>query len=103
MVKYSEIRTRLKIEADRVVTDNSIAYLTHYFQNHKNGVSRHYKTPALNYLSLIKEDVYFVKEPQLQQYLPIKFDVPFPPRSIMISLLSTYLPVSAALEFLCKS
>lgn len=78
MVKYSTIKKKLKIEVDKT-TDNGLAHLTHYFQNHINGVSQHYKQYATDYLSLISEELNLVEEPQMQQLLPIQFDVPFPP------------------------
>ncbi len=36
---YSDIRKKLKIVVDKKTT-NEMAHLTHYFQNHKNGVSQ---------------------------------------------------------------
>lgn len=78
MVKYSTIKKKLKIEVERT-TDNGLAHLTHYFQNHVNGVSQHYKKPATEYLSQLSEELQLVEEPQMQQLLPMKFDVPFPP------------------------
>lgn len=78
MVKYSTIKKKLKIEVDKN-TDNGLAHLTHYFQNHINGVSQHYKQQATDYLSVISEELNLVEEPQMQQLLPIQFDVPFPP------------------------
>ena len=78
MVKYSTVKKKLKIEVDRA-TDNGMAHLTHYFQNHVNGVSQHYKKPATDYLSLISDELSLVEEPQMQLLLPMKFDVPFPP------------------------
>jgi DNA (cytosine-5)-methyltransferase 1 len=78
MVKYSTVKKKLKIEVERT-TDNGLAHLTHYFQNHVNGVSQHYKKPATEYLSQLSEELHLVEEPQMQQLLPMKFDVPFPP------------------------
>jgi DNA (cytosine-5)-methyltransferase 1 len=78
MVKYSTIKKKLKIEVERT-TDNGLAHLTHYFQNHVNGVSEHYKKPATEYLSQLSEELQLLEEPQMQQLLPMKFDVPFPP------------------------
>lgn len=78
MVKYSTVKKKLKIEVERT-TDNGLAHLTHYFQNHVNGVSQHYKKPATEYLSQLSEELQLVEEPQMQQLLPMKFDVPFPP------------------------
>ena len=80
MVKYSAVKKALQIEVDKA-TDNGLAHLTHYFQNHINGVSQHYKQPAEDYLSQLKEQLNLAEEPQMQLYLPIKFDVPFPPPS----------------------
>jgi len=40
--KYSEIKAKLQIEVNKA-TDNGLAHLTHYFQNHKNGVSQYFK------------------------------------------------------------
>ncbi|MCX6278797.1 MAG: DNA (cytosine-5-)-methyltransferase [Bacteroidetes bacterium] len=78
MVKYSTLKKKLKIEVERGA-DNGLAHLTHYFQNHQNGVSQHYSKSAIEYLSHRSEELHLVKEPQMQQLLPIKFDVPFPP------------------------
>lgn len=78
MVKYSTVKKKLKIEVERTA-DNGLAHLTHYFQNHVNGVSQHYRKPAKEYLSQLSDELQLVEEPQMQQLLPMKFDVPFPP------------------------
>lgn len=78
MVSYSEIKNKLKIEVERE-NDIGIAHLTHYFQNHINGVSQHYVEPAKQYLKIISDKLNLVEEPQMQQLLPMQFDVPFPP------------------------
>ncbi|HJS00745.1 MAG TPA: DNA (cytosine-5-)-methyltransferase [Flavobacterium sp.] len=75
--KYSEIREKLKIEVDKK-TGNGLAQLTHYFQNHLNGVSQYYKEDAKEHLSDIHEKLNIVEEPDFQYYLPIKWDIPFP-------------------------
>lgn len=78
MITYSTIKNKFKIEVER--EDNiGVAHLTHYFQNHINGISEHYKEPAKEYLRKISEDLKFVEEPVMQQLLPMQFDVPFPP------------------------
>jgi DNA (cytosine-5)-methyltransferase 1 len=77
--KYSYIRTRLKIEVNKT-TDNDLAHLTHYFHNHKNGVSHYFKPTAKAYLTELHEELSIVQEPDFQYYLPIKWDVPFPPK-----------------------
>jgi len=78
MVKYSTVKKKLQIEVDKA-TDNGMAHLTHYFQNNVNGVSQHYKQPATDYLFSLSESLNLLEEPQMQLYLPMKFDVPFPP------------------------
>jgi DNA (cytosine-5)-methyltransferase 1 len=77
-VKYSDIKTKLRIEVNKT-TDNDLAQLTHYFQNHKNGVSKYFEPNAKNYLEELHEKFNLSEEPEFQYYLPIKWDVPFPP------------------------
>lgn len=60
-------------------TDNGLAHLTHYFQNHVNDVSHHYKQPATNYLYSLSNHLNLAEEAQMELYLPTKFDIPFPP------------------------
>lgn len=76
--KYSAIKELLQIEVDKK-TDNGLAQLTHYFQNHTNGVSQYFKDDATEYLFDIHEKLNIVEEPNFQYYLPIKWDIPFPP------------------------
>jgi DNA (cytosine-5)-methyltransferase 1 len=76
--KYSEIRKKLQIEVDKT-TDSGLAHLTHYFHNHKNGVSQFFKPKAKVYLTELHEELNLVEEPDFQYYLPIKWDIPFPP------------------------
>ncbi len=76
--KYSYIRAKLNIVVDKK-TDNDLAYLTHYFQNHKNGISEYFKPTATEYLSELHQNLNLVQEPNFQYYLPIKWDIPFPP------------------------
>lgn len=78
-VKYSEIRKKLKIDNEKKVTGEGLAHLTHYFQNHKNGVSDYFKPSAKEYLAELHEKLNIVEEPDFQYYLPIKWDIPFPP------------------------
>ncbi|GAB4509019.1 MAG: hypothetical protein Tsb004_08800 [Allomuricauda sp.] len=75
---YSEIRKKLKIVVDKKTTDD-MAHLTHYFQNHKNGVSQYFKPTAEEYLAELHHNLEIALEPNFQYYLPIKWDVPFPP------------------------
>jgi DNA (cytosine-5)-methyltransferase 1 len=78
MIKYSTVKKKLKIEVDKT-EDNGMAHLTHYFQNHVNGVSHHYKKSAIDFFSQISEELNLVGEPEMQMFLPLKFDIPFPP------------------------
>jgi DNA (cytosine-5)-methyltransferase 1 len=75
---YSQIREKLKIEVNKT-SGNGIAHLTHYFQNHLNGVSEYFKPEASNHLSELHEKLNILEEPDFQYYLPIKWDIPFPP------------------------
>jgi DNA (cytosine-5)-methyltransferase 1 len=76
--KYSTIKEKLQIEVNKK-TDNNLAYLTHYFQNHNNGVSKYFKPTAISYLTDIHEQLNILHEPEFQYYLPINWDIPFPP------------------------
>lgn len=76
--KYSEIKAKLQIEVNKA-TDNGLAHLTHYFQNHKNGVSQYFKPSATTYLASLHEKLNILEDPDFQYYLPIKWDIPFPP------------------------
>ena len=78
MAKYSSIKKKLQIEVDKT-TDNDLSNFTHYLQNHKNGVSQFYKPKAESYLANLYEKLNILQEPDFQYYLPIKWDIPFPP------------------------
>jgi DNA (cytosine-5)-methyltransferase 1 len=77
-IKYSDIQKKLQIVVDKN-TDNRLAYLTHYFQNHTNGVSRYFKPAAKRYLADLHEELNILQDADFQYYLPIKWDIPFPP------------------------
>lgn len=76
MLKYSEIKEELNINIDKHLNDG-FAALTHFWQNHTNGVSQYFKPAAKEYLQ--KEILSIVEEPK-QLYIPFKFDIPFPPK-----------------------
>ena len=78
--KYSDIKDKLKLEITKT-ENNDLAHLTHFFQNHKNGVSQYFKPTAQTYLEKLHEDLSIVSEPDFQYYLPIKWDIPFPPQT----------------------
>jgi DNA (cytosine-5)-methyltransferase 1 len=75
--KYTEIREKLNFVIDKKTTDG-MAHLTHYFHNHKNGVSQYYKPKAKEYLTELHENLNIVEEPSFQSYLPFEWDIPFP-------------------------
>ena len=76
-VKYSVIRERLKFQPEKE-KDNGLANLTHFLQNADNGVARYFEDPANEYLQSLKTNLNFLGEPEFQQFLPIKWDIPFP-------------------------
>ncbi|MCZ2247165.1 MAG: DNA (cytosine-5-)-methyltransferase [Bacteroidia bacterium] len=75
MTTYNDIKELLNIKIDKHLNDG-FAHLTHYWQNHKNGVSQYYKPYAKEYLQ--DEILSIVEEPE-QLYIPFKYDIPFPP------------------------
>lgn len=62
-------------------SDGRLAHLTHYFQNNVNGASRYFQPKAIEYLIEQHERLNIFEDPDFQHYLPIKWDVPFPPPS----------------------
>lgn len=75
MNTYSDIKEFLNINIDKHLNDG-FANLTHYWQNHKNGVSQYYKSYAKEYL---RDEILSVVEDPEQLYIPFKYDIPFPP------------------------
>lgn len=75
MTTYNDIKEYLNIKIDKHLNDG-FAHLTHYWQNHKNGVSQYYKPFAKEYL---QEEILSVVEEPEQLYIPFKYDIPFPP------------------------
>ncbi|SDG83066.1 DNA (cytosine-5)-methyltransferase 1 [Pedobacter terrae] len=78
MVNYSTVKKRLKLQIERE-ENIGLAHLTHYFQNHLNGISSHFIKPAQQYLKQLSQELSMIEEPVMQQLLPMNFDVPFPP------------------------
>jgi len=72
---YSGIKKHLNINVDKHLNDG-FASLTHYWQNHKNGVSGYFKGRATEYLQ--QNDMLIAEEPD-QLFIPLEFDIPFPP------------------------
>lgn len=75
---YSDIKRKLQIEVDKK-SDSKIAHLTHFFQNYQNGVSEYFKPSATAYLKELHTSLNISEEPDFQYYLPIDWDIPFPP------------------------
>jgi DNA (cytosine-5)-methyltransferase 1 len=76
MASYSKIKASLNINVDKHLNDG-FAQLTHFWQNHENGTSKYFKKGGIKYLT---EDILqSLGEPE-QLYIPLKFDVPFPPK-----------------------
>ena len=77
MVEYSKLRQKLEVDTLNGNAEG-LAFLTHFLQNHTNGVSKSYKAKAVFYYNQINEDLSIAAEPELQALLPIKWDIPFP-------------------------
>jgi len=83
--KYSDLKDFFEVKIYKEV-DQKLAFFTHYIHNSGNGVTKHYKDPALKFIdSKLRE---FFSEPKelseanelwQQGYLAIDFDIPFPP------------------------
>lgn len=76
--KYSVVRKKLKIEFDKK-TDDRFAALTHYLQNSEKKVGRYYKETAEKLLEDLSERDDVAAQNDFHYYLPIKWDIPFPP------------------------
>lgn len=77
MTTYNETKKHLNIKIDKHLNDG-FASLTHFWQNHKNGVSKYFKPYAKEYLH---ENILSKVEDPDQLYIPFKYDIPFPPNS----------------------
>ncbi len=77
MTTYNSIKEKLNINVDKHLNDG-FAYLTHYWQNPQKGNSKYFKQFAKEYLH---EKIISVIEDPEQLYIPLKFDVPFPPKT----------------------
>jgi DNA (cytosine-5)-methyltransferase 1 len=75
---YSEVKKALKIKVTNK-TDDKPAYLTHYLQSFGQGNSKYFESPAKEYLVELHQELGLLAEPEFQYYIPIKWDVPFPP------------------------
>ncbi len=75
MPTYSERKKELNINVEKHLNDG-FAAVTHYWQNHENGVSQYYKPFAYDYLQETAPSL--VRDVE-QLYIPFSYDVPFPP------------------------
>ena len=73
---YTAIKEQLNIKVEKHLNDG-FAHLTHYWQNPKNGVSHYFRPKAKKYF--YNEIRSGVEEDPNQLYIPLKYDVPFPP------------------------
>lgn len=80
-VKYSELKKKLKIDIKKP-EQSELAYLTHFLHGADNGASKYYYDGAADYAESVLDTV---AEPWYQGYLPIKWDIPFPPLKILNS------------------
>lgn len=76
MPRYSDIKKELKIEVIRS-EQLDLAYLTHYLQTSENGSSHFFKKGAQEYVKKTAPEE--KKGKGLDAYVPVKWDVPFPP------------------------
>jgi DNA (cytosine-5)-methyltransferase 1 len=76
--KYSEVRVQLKIDIEKKAEDG-VANLTHYFQNHDSAAKKIFEPAAKEYLTELHDKLQITNEPEFQYYLPLNWDIPFPP------------------------
>lgn len=75
---YSSLKKKFQISLDKR-TDDELAHFTHYLQCHMNGAAHLYQRDAENYLAGQIAKHKLTEDPCIQNLLPIKWDVPFPP------------------------
>lgn len=78
MLKYSDIRRKLNIKVTGPELSH-LAYLTHFLQSQKNGITHLFQKQAIEYIYHLKADSDPTDEPYFQDRLPITWDIPFPP------------------------
>lgn len=76
--KYSKIKDKLQLHVDKQA-NNDLAYLTHYLQSETEDDSQYFKSSATEYLADLHARLQIMEEPSFQYYLPIQWDIPFPP------------------------
>ncbi|MBK7389204.1 MAG: DNA (cytosine-5-)-methyltransferase [Bacteroidetes bacterium] len=75
---YSEIKKVLKL-GDSKNFEEGLDSFTHYLQNSENGVSKCFKKTATAFLAERIEQYSLTEKADFQYFLPLKWDVPFPP------------------------
>ncbi|HEY4874790.1 MAG TPA: DNA cytosine methyltransferase [Puia sp.] len=78
MLPYTKIRKILEIDNFNGNAEE-IAFVTHYFHNHLNGISQIYKPRASLYFNKIDSPFLDIHLNKIDKLLPIKWDIPFPP------------------------
>ncbi len=76
-MKYSELRQKIFVP-NRSVDVEMFAYLTHYLQNHSNGIAHIYKAPAEKTFYEVNSNLNITKDKSVDAILPIEWDIPFP-------------------------
>jgi DNA (cytosine-5)-methyltransferase 1 len=76
MATYNKIKEKLKIDVEKHLNDG-FANLTHLWQNPENEASEYYYSKGRDYL---QHEILCVAEEPEQLYIPLKFDIPFPPK-----------------------
>ncbi len=79
-MKYSELKNKKYFEIEKKSGEGP-AYLTHYLQNYSNGGARYYKESAEKFFKSINEKDPEYSAADIQSFIPVKYDVPFPPPS----------------------
>lgn len=72
---YSKIKESFNLKLDKHLNDG-FAAVTHFWQSQGNGVGSYYEAKAKSYM---KNEMLQTNEEPEQLYVPLKFDVPFPP------------------------
>ena len=78
MQQYSGLRERFNFD-NLAQEGEQLAYLTHYLQNAKNGVSKLYVEEAQQYYSTLSGEGETLQDMGVQSLLPLQWDIPFPP------------------------
>lgn len=85
-MKYSTLKSNLKIEIQKTKNNADLANLTHFLHNQENGISKPFRKTAHEVLkrlaveySLPEPFSSIIREPYSQLSIPILWNIPFPP------------------------